>query len=204
MTSAREELWVELDRAAHQFGPDHFTRLVNLGVAPSTILRCPLGFERIEVEGKFYTPSDDGEGAVILPVFEWVSGGPYLDEEGHLLPEPPEPVLVLADLAAWRLSHPSRWWLRRNEPALMLGRENLEAAALREAPIQLFRDPLGWLRDGAHGVVILNSNHLQHVFQGVPEVICDDFEQGQWFENWMQQPTAPIPAVSIIRKSLAA
>lgn len=202
--SVHEELWVEWDRAAHQFDPDHCARLMKLGVAPSTLLRCPLGFERIETEGALYTPNDDGMGAVILPVFEWEAGGPYLDEEGRLLPTPPEPELVLVDLAASRPSDPCRWWLRRNEPATMLGRENLEDAARAENPIQLFRKPLSWLQDGGRGVVLLNSDHLQHVFQGLSEVICEDLEQGRWFSNWMKQPTPPIPEISVKEKSLAA
>ncbi len=117
MTS-HEELWIEWDRAAHQFNPDHITHLVSLGVSFSTLQYCPLGYERIEVEGDLYTPSDDGQGAVILPIFEWTSGGPYLDEKGHLVPEPSEPALTLPDLIAWHTSDPSRWWTRRGEPAL--------------------------------------------------------------------------------------
>ncbi len=50
MTS-RDILWLELDRAYWQFGPDHFAQLMKLGVAPSTLLRCPLGFERVEIAG---------------------------------------------------------------------------------------------------------------------------------------------------------
>lgn len=201
---AHEELWVEWDRADYQFGHNHFARLMKFGVAPPTVLRCPLGFERVETEGALYSPSNDGQGAVILPVFEWVAGGPFLDEDGRLLAEPPEPELVLADLAAWLPSDPGRWWLRRNAPATMLGRENLEDAARGEAPIQLFKEPLAWLQDGGHGVVILNSSHLQYVFQGLPEVICEDIEHGRWFANWMKQPTPPIPAISVTKTSLAA
>lgn len=202
--TARAELWAELDRANHQLNPDHIAHLVSLGVSFSTLQYCPLGYERIEIEGNLYTPSDNGQGSIISPIFEWEADGPFLDEGGRLLPEPPEPELVLVDLAAWRPSGPSRWWLRRNEPATMLGRENLEDAARAETPIQLFRDPLGWLQDGGRGVVILNSDHLQHVFQGLREVICDGVEQGRWFANWMKQPTPPIPAISVIEKNLAA
>jgi hypothetical protein len=62
--------------------------LMNLGVAPSTLLNGLIGVERVEVDGKLYYPSDDGTLALILPIIEWVPDGPYLDDQGYIHPCP--------------------------------------------------------------------------------------------------------------------
>ncbi len=199
--NAHAELWVEWDRAAHQFSPDHIAHLISLGVAFSTLHCCPLGYERIEVEGNLYAPSDDGQPAVIQPVFEWVSGGPYLDKEGRLLPEAPEPELTLPDLIAWHTSDPSRWWTRRGEPALLLGGGALEAAAKAESPLKVYRDPLSWLRNACRGVVLIAREGLESAFVGIRHLDAQDLEHGQELHAWLHQPDPFLPVVRVPEKS---
>lgn len=199
--NAHEELWRELDRAAHQFNPDHTAHLFSLGVSFSTLQYCPLGYERIEVEGNRYIPSDDGQGAVIQPIFEWTSVGPYLDEEGHLLPEPPAPELTLPDLMAWHTSDPLRWWTRRGEPALMLGGDELEDAAKSESPLKVYRDPLNWLRNDCRGVVLIAREGLESAFVGIRHLDAQDLEHGQELHGWLHQPDPFLLVVRVPEKS---
>ena len=200
--TVRDELWIEWDRAYHQCAPDHLAHLMKHGVAPSVLVDALVGIEKIEVEGELYHPSGDGAVVVIMPVVEWTPDGPYLNAEGFIHPDGPpafEPILV--DLVAWRLRDPERWWFRRGEPALMLGRDNLEVAAWLESPIKVFRTPLGWLRNGCRGVVLINRNGLESAFIGVRHLDAEDLEHGRELRDWLHTPP---PILSEIRVPINA
>ena len=59
----------------------------------------------------------------------------------------------LADIAAFYMSRPGRWW-RRLGAADLLGESNY--GAFRVEPIVVHRRPLDWLRAGGDGLVLLD------------------------------------------------
>ena len=62
----------------------------------------------------------------------------------------------LADLLAFRLDDPGRWWLRRGTPDLVLGKDQLADALATGAPIHLHETPLDWLRAECRGACLLD------------------------------------------------
>ena len=104
-----------------------------------------LGWARISTAGRLYTTCDASDVALIQPV--WYGPAPSI----HQNVEQPE----LADLIAWRLDAPSRWYYRAGIPGAALGADNLDIAHAESWPICFALTPLGWLLGGCRGAVLL-------------------------------------------------
>ena len=100
------------------------------------------GLSKVKVVGRIWQPHPLGRDAIVLPA--WHGVGPlYLDSP------------VLADLLAFTVVQPSRWYYRLGEPGLVLGAEFLDHALTTGEPIRLFESPLAWLRSGGLGGSVL-------------------------------------------------
>lgn len=179
-------------RARRQLSPPHACRLREMGVSSEIIFDWALGVDRICPNGRTYQPGD-GSGALIVPVFEWQSLRPNLDHRGQLLPEDewPEPEIILVDLVAFKLAQPDRWWLRRGEPALVLG--------FLEDGARLFKTPLAWLQGGCEGVCIVNRDRLRASFAGLSSVVCEDVAHGEAIDQWLAEPEPRQPEVRVVQ-----
>jgi hypothetical protein len=84
----------------------------------------------------------------------------------------------VADLAAWVPS--SRRLLTRLGVAGLLGQRQAEEARddINARPLRVWRTPLGWLRAGRDGVVIIDPETAAHLLSGLP-VIPEDIEFGR-------------------------
>jgi hypothetical protein len=119
--------------------------LVTKGVSVSSFMTSGWpGVDSVKVVGRLYHPHPHGYAMIILPV--WYGHGPlYLDSP------------VLADLVAFRVDQPDRWFYRDGKPGLVLGNESLDHAITTATPITLFETPLAWLQGGCDGAVILED-----------------------------------------------
>ena len=121
-------------------------QLEDLGVTREAVQRGGgLGWERVSTVGRGYVQNPAGDVRVIQPV--WAGPAPSI----YQAVEHP----VLADLIAWHLERPTRWWYRIADPGAVLGADNLELAHVEELPISFATTPLNWLRGDCRGAVLL-------------------------------------------------
>ena len=98
--------------------------LTALGVTQEAIHRCGgLAWARVSTVGRLYAPRGAGNVSLIQPV--WAGPAPSI----HQGVEHPE----LADLIAWPLAEPGRWFYRNGTPGAALGQEHLDAVLLEQA-----------------------------------------------------------------------
>ena len=116
--------------------------------------------------------TEDGLTAVIVPAYDTIPGNLDANAERH--------VEHLVDLVAVDLDRPERHWRRRGD-ALVLGADYLEIAGQEGAPLQVFRNPLTWLRSGGAGIAILDWNWVPDLLLGF-DVIAEDVELGERLE----------------------
>jgi hypothetical protein len=108
-----------------------------------------------------YKLADDGDVAVIIPVYD----------SNH----------KLADLCAWDPATPGRWWLRCGDIAV-LGGHALAVEAYHGGAIRLYATPQEWLLGRPRGAcILLWAAPLDHLFEGVGTVDCDSPELHQRF-----------------------
>lgn len=117
------------------------------GIPPTTILDR-LGVARVHVEGDHYTPDDDGVEVVMVACF---SAPPRLP--GGFWRAPNEVV----DLVVFRPVEPGRWWSRCGIAAA-LGEEMI--GDFGDQPVQVWRNPLAWLRSGATGICLTTRDPI--------------------------------------------
>ena len=67
---------------------------------------------------------------------------------------PNEPIV---DIVAFKMSDPTRFWLRLGQ-GVILGLHSSRLATLKQEPILVHPHPLAWLRDDCQGCSILNWN----------------------------------------------
>jgi hypothetical protein len=107
-------------------------------------------------------------GALIFPV---------LDHLGDLL-----------DLCAWSPPRPPALWCARG---CMLGCETLFRPRLREE-LPLFRNPLGWMRNGCFGAVILDTTKVGSLLRRAAPLQAEDEEHGEELAQLLRVPPTPI------------
>ena len=115
---------------------------------------------------------EGGRPAVIIPCYDTIPGMVDANAERH--------VEHLVDLVAVDLDRVGRFWRRRGD-ALILGADYLEIAGQEGAPLQVFRNPLTWLRSGGAGIAILDWNWVPDLLLGF-DVIAEDVELGERLE----------------------
>lgn len=120
--------------------------LKEAGVSPSAwIAAGSLTTPRVQPVGRLYLPDPFGHSTFALRV---VDGRPPSWKYLELDP--------LADLLAFRLDEPERWWLRRGRVGLVLGLDQLAEAFETRSSINIHATPLDWLRASCVGVCPLD------------------------------------------------
>lgn len=176
------ELWPDMLSAARNLRPEH---LVRLGISADNALAAGgLGALKISThQGGLFEPGGD-LNAAILPVY-WGSipseGNPVFDWE-------------LIDALAFNPSKPDQWWLRRGD-ADLLGAGALDHLYL-DAPLQIHRTPLDWLRSGAQSCVVLNWQRAAPRLRSVSTLVAEDADHARDIRNQLQQ-TLSIPEIRL-------
>ncbi len=146
----------ELDAAIGALGEPGRQRLVGLGIAPE-LLAPPLamvGLARIRVDGDRYQPDPAGGVAYVTPVLVGNPVSPEAAEPGRSVRQSGE----LIDLVAWRDDRMDTIATRAGT-ASWLGA--IEPQYLAPAPVSVWRHPLGWLRAGCRGLVLLTRDPVE-------------------------------------------
>ncbi len=116
----------------------------------------------------FFEFAEDGLTAVILPVYDTISGLVGARAERQ--------VEELRDLVAIDVEDPERYWRRRGE-SLVLGNAYLEIAAETCAPVPVFSTPMSWLRAAGAGIVVLDWAYARDLLLD-HELVAEDLELG--------------------------
>lgn len=131
-----EEMW----QAVRNVRTPHINRLLSLGCTASLLaslgsVQPPFGVANVTwLAGGFYEPDDEGEPAVITPVFDYA-------RDCH----------SAVDLVAWRTASPRRWAMRRGIP-IALGDHLLD----RGEAVRVVETPLDWLGLGGKALCVLD------------------------------------------------
>ncbi len=104
-----------------------------------------LAWLRITTFGRGFDLSPSGMPAVIQPV--WRGAAPSLE----FSVENP----ILDDLIAWCPVEPGEWWYRWGASWPALGDHFIDDARIDGKPLDCHLTPLGWLRGGCRGTVML-------------------------------------------------
>jgi hypothetical protein len=139
-------------------------------------INCGFGVDRFDVrQDGTYQLSETGPGAIIMVVME------HND---------------LADLLAWRLLEPGRWWLRRGL-GVFLGEEAVGRAAFLHEPLAVYRSPLSWLRGGCDGAVVLDWRFAQSMLLEVSEIVAEDLAHGEEIERRLRERAPAPPRITV-------
>ncbi|WP_119417948.1 hypothetical protein [Desertibaculum subflavum] len=140
----RIDLNLELVLAARAVQPRHLARLRRAGLTPANFVRlmmlmiaaeAPFGVALITPveDGDFYTPTEAGTEAVVIPVIEGQD---------------------VVDLVGVPIDDLGRWYLRLGH-GVILGAAEMTRAQRRDSPLHLHACPWHWLVSGGTGAVVL-------------------------------------------------
>ena len=135
-----------------------------------------IGAARIVVSGDgTYQPDASGQWAAILAVH---------DQDGEV-----------ADLVAWLVDRPGRWWLRYGE-VVVLGARTLAVARYHGDPITLHDTPQSWaLARGVGACVLRWDVDLRELLDGIARVDCAPNLADRLRRSLRQwEPVMPAPA----------
>ncbi len=177
---AERERWTlfgEYAAAVRRIDGDHLDRLLSLGApygfwencgapAPASIRRLP--------EGRFEFV-DDGEAAVILPVY---------DSETPAWAPLEQRFEGLLDLLAFDPTRPARWSLRRGQ-ALLLGSIYVGLVLEEGCALPLYSDPLRWIKADGEGTVVLDWAWAPDLLLGL-DLVADSLALGERLESAMR------------------
>jgi hypothetical protein len=107
-----------------------------------------------------------GKPAIIIPFFE----------NGRLL-----------DLVATGLE--TRSTRTREGIATMLGREWIDHARDTETAARLFADPIGWLRNGRRGAVVIDWRAARYELADLPGIVCENELLAKRVDRALRQPS---------------
>jgi len=138
------------------------------------VLGVPVwGVEFVEVAGDYYQPRHGGHAAIIIPVFQ----------DGELI-----------DLTA--TGPASRRTVIRMGIASMLGQEAIDRATDAGTHLQVFSDPIEWLRNRCSGAVVLDWQAARFALADVLAIACVSELLAKKLDNAMRQP-ARIPRLFV-------
>lgn len=140
----------------------------------------PVRETEVSFDGGYFDADPDGRPAAILGV---IDGG------------------RLVDLAAWDVETDKMGtWLGQG---FALGQEQILSAAtwFLDGSLTIHRSPLGWLRNGRLGIVILDPAQAWFRFRDAPRLICEDETHGEEVEKLLEPPR---PRVEILVPRRAA
>jgi hypothetical protein len=161
------------------------------GIGGHALAAAAPAVSRIAITGDSYVPDPEGGVAYLLPV--------RVDDA--ISPEAADPAETIrsgaiADLVAMHPRHPDRWALRVGA-AEWLGA--VPPQYLDAAPVPVWRSPLGWLRGGCIGLVILSRERasayrLLADLQG--DIIAEDARHVAELRAILAQPW-PLPRILV-------
>ena len=128
------------------------------------------GLATVTADAESYRPDPAGKFAIIAGAFE----------DNRLI-----------DLAA--MSVATRALRRRWGEAVFLGDEASQYAGETGRPLRVFSDPLGWVRNGCHGVVVLDWRRAPYRLADLPAITCDSPRLALRLQRAFERPIpAPI------------
>lgn len=115
-------------------------------------------------------------------------------------------VVVVSDgveLLAFQPASPLQWW-RRFGAVSIFNASAIDRARQFNEMLPIFGDPLGWLRQGSQGVVIVDwSCPLRAHLGGVANVACDSDLLAAKLHCAMSEPVVPVPSIRVIQERAA-
>jgi hypothetical protein len=191
----------ELDRAIANVDDRARRRLHALGI-PEELTQPPLamvGIDRVRQTAQHrYEPADAGATAFVTPIF---IGNPAS-------PEALDPVQTarrdgdLVDLIGW---HPNGGWGLRAGIAAWLGA--IPPQYLDPPPVRVHRHPLGWLRGGLRGLVIVADDPVE-AYVVLADcrggIVADDERHRVQLQRILNRQWAIPPITSIAERRRAA
>lgn len=123
------------------------------------------GVEFVEVAADYYQPRRCGHPAIIIPVFQ----------DGELI-----------DLTATGLA--TRRTAIRMGVASMLGQDAIDRATDAGTHLQVFSDPIEWLRNRCNGAVVLDWQAAGFALADVTAIACASELIAKKIDNAMRQP----------------
>lgn len=169
------DVYQQLVATAREWGPVSQARmdwLQNRGVSTDDIAKpWQIGETKVSFEGDCFDADPEGRPAVILGV---IDGG------------------RLVDLVAWDTE--TGWtgtWLGQG---FALGQDQILNAAtwFLDGSLIIHRSPLGWLRSGRRGIVILDPSQAWYRFRDAPRLLCEDEAHGEEIERLLEPPKAQV------------
>lgn len=148
-----------------------------------------IGGHAIETDQQFFTLAEEGEHAVVMPVYD---GSPVL---GESRPE------ALEDLVAWFPGQPEKWWVRTGQ-AFGLGQRYSYHPWLFPQPIHFYRTPNNWLRAGGEGVCIFDREYAWNYFNLIELVAAEDRAHGRELKQLLKPPALPRPEIVVPKAGL--
>lgn len=186
------DLCAELAEAQAGLSAAWRTRLLDAGVPSRALALGWAGVVNCVTDGDYYQPHESGAEMVVVPV-------KAMDDQSS--PEYPDPAGVLlcggvADLVAFRLDTPSRWYTRA--APLWLG--CIPPQLLDPEPVRVWRTPLAWLRADGIGMVPLARDAWgkYSVLVTARRIIAEDVRHGDELQRILSRPfDKPLPPIMV-------
>lgn len=175
----------EMEQAVSDVGKRHIDAVRATGVSPASIASLgarqpPFGVALIaHGDDGLWWPDDNGVPRLLIPCIE---RGEYVD---IIALKPAEPDV----------------WFHRTGAAAILGADNL-ATCIKDYPLDVVTNPMGWLALGGDGVCILNWSAPYHELSPLrdwPELRVDSPRLGNIVRRHLMHPH-PIPTISLASK----
>jgi hypothetical protein len=176
---------------AHKITPEQRKRFLAANIPQAAIDFGWVGVLPCLTEGERFQHYGEGKPLVIVPV--------KMAEEQWSAEHPrPDEVLrygEIVDLVAFRLSEPSKWYLRTGA-AEWLG--CITPQSFMPDPVNVWRSPLSWLQNGSTGIVPLARDHHSRwsVLAGLGSIIAEDVRHGDDLRRVLERPF-PIPKIYV-------
>jgi hypothetical protein len=162
-----------------------FRLLIEAGVPSSAIALAAPAAARITVDRRTgtYQPDDDGRVAFVMPVRVDDPISPEASDPSETIRRGP-----IVDLVAFHPARPLSWAVRTGA-AEWLGA--VRPQIVEPFPVPVSRAPMGWLRSGCHGVVILSAERISAYgvltwFTG--GIIAEDNEHAAELRRQLERP----------------
>jgi hypothetical protein len=174
----------EYANAFESSNESHFDWMRGHGVADRTMYSGPavFGIEWAQLDGSgLYKPHPDGMPVMLSPV------GWMRDFE-----------IYLTDLAAWRPTDPTTWWLRLGSGDI-LNPETVEHADHFKKPLIVHANPLVWLQHNCQGCVFLAwRSGLRLALGGIQQFGCTDEDTGRRLDELLRSDRSSSYEIRIV------
>ena len=104
----------------------------------------------------------------------------------------------LADILAWPVDQPDRWYFLKDEQVDILGAENVPDALHWRRPLQVWRTPLRWLQEGGKGAVIIRNQFAPSVLLDQElKLVPEDIDHGKKLRRLLHQRDRCMPTILV-------